>query len=36
LRMPVAAAPEPTLGTGGERHHGEVATKQYVALISSS
>jgi hypothetical protein len=36
LRMPVAAAPESELGSGGERHHGEVATKQYTALISSS
>jgi len=35
LRMP-AAAPESRLGSGGEQHHGEVATKQYTALISSS
>src|SRR5258708_11284417 len=34
-RMP-AAAPESRLGSGGEQHHGEVATKQYTALISSS
>ena len=36
LRMPAAEAPESALGSGGERHHGEVATKQYVALVSSS
>jgi len=36
LSMPAAEAPESALGSGGERHHGEVATKQYVALISSS
>jgi hypothetical protein len=36
LRMPAAKAPKSALGSGGERHHGEVATKQYVALISSS
>jgi hypothetical protein len=36
LRMPAAEAPESGLGCGGERHHGEVTTKQYVALISSS
>ncbi len=35
LRMP-AAAPESRLGSGGEQHHGEMATKQYTALISSS
>ncbi len=35
LRMP-AAAPESRLGTRGEQHHGEVATKQNLALISSS
>ena len=35
LSMPAAEVPEPTLG-GGERHHRGVATKQYVALISSS
>jgi hypothetical protein len=31
-----AAAPESRLGSGGEQHHGEMATKQYTALISSS
>ena len=36
LRMPAAEVPESALGSGGERHHGEVATKQYVALTSSS
>ena len=37
LRMPVAAAPESGLGSGGERLHAEVATRQqYMALISSS
>src|SRR5437870_4175211 len=36
LRMLAAEAPECALGSGGERHHGEVATKQYVALTSSS
>jgi hypothetical protein len=36
LRMPAAEVPEFELGSGGERHHGEVATSQYVALISSS
>jgi hypothetical protein len=36
LRMPAAEVPESALGSGGERHHGEVATKQYAALISSS
>ena len=36
LRMLAAEAPESALGSGGERHHGEVATKQYVALTSSS
>jgi len=36
LRMPVAATPESGLGSGVEKHHAEVATKQYVALISSS
>jgi hypothetical protein len=35
LRMP-AAAPESRLGSRGEQHHGEVATKQNLALISSS
>src|SRR5216684_1439984 len=35
LGMPTAA-PEFGLGSGGERDHGEVATKQYTALISSS
>jgi hypothetical protein len=35
LRMP-AAASESGLGSGGEQRHAEVATKQYVALISSS
>src|SRR5712692_2149803 len=35
LRMP-APAPESRRGAGGEWHHGEVATKQYTALISSS
>jgi hypothetical protein len=33
LRMPAAEVPESGLGSGGERHHGEVATKQYVALV---
>jgi len=36
LRMPAAVAPEPKLGSGQEKHHAEVATKQYTALISSS
>ena len=36
LRMPAAVAPEPKLGRGREKHHAEVATKQYTALISSS
>jgi len=36
LRMPAAVAPEPKLGSGREKHHAEVATKQYTALISSS
>src|SRR5690348_5751402 len=36
LRMPAAEEPESALGSGGKRHHREVATKQYVALISSS
>jgi hypothetical protein len=36
LRMPAAEAPESELGSGGERHHEEVATKQYVAPVSSS
>ena len=36
LRIPAAEVPESALGSGGERHPGEVATKQYVALISSS
>ena len=36
LRIPAAEVPESGLGSGGERHHGEVATKQYVALVSSS
>jgi hypothetical protein len=36
LRMPAAEEPESALGSGGERHHRGVATKQYVALISSS
>ena len=36
LRMPAAEEPESPLGSGGERHHGGVATKQYVALTSSS
>ena len=36
LRMPVAATPESGLGSGGKRVRPEVATKQYVALISSS
>ncbi len=36
LRMPVAATPESGLGSGGERLHAEVATRQYMALISSS
>jgi hypothetical protein len=35
LRMP-AAAPKSRLDSGGEQHHGEMATKQYTALISSS
>ena len=36
LRMPVAATPESGLRSGGKRVRPEVATKQYVALISSS
>lgn len=36
LRMPAAEEPESALGSGGELHHRGVATKQYVALISSS
>jgi hypothetical protein len=36
LRIPAAEVPESGLGSGGERHHGEVATRQYVALVSSS
>ena len=36
LRMPAAEEPESALGSGGERHHGGVATKQYAALTSSS
>jgi hypothetical protein len=36
LRMPAAEVPESGLGSGGERHHGDVATKQHVALVSSS
>src|SRR5467141_3686473 len=36
LRMPAAVAPESKLGRGREKHHAEVATKQYTALISSS
>jgi hypothetical protein len=36
LRMPAAEVPESALSSGGERHHGKVATKQYAALISSS
>src|SRR5438309_8441719 len=36
LRMPVAATPESGLGSGGKRLHAEVATRQYMALISSS
>ena len=36
LRMPVAAAPESGLGSGGKRFRPEAATKQYAALISSS
>ncbi len=36
LRMPAAVAPESKLGRGREKHHAEVATKQYMALISSS
>jgi hypothetical protein len=36
LRMPAAAAPESRLGGGGEQQHGEVATRQTTALISSS
>ncbi|HET8921812.1 MAG TPA: hypothetical protein VFN26_02330 [Candidatus Acidoferrum sp.] len=36
LRMPVAETSESRLGSGREQHHAEVATKQYVALISSS
>ena len=34
LRMPVAA-PKSRLDSGEQQHHGEVATKQYTALISS-
>src|SRR5712664_1602854 len=36
LSMPVAEVPESGLPSGREEHHAEVATKQYVALISSS
>ena len=36
LRMPAAEVPESGLGSGEERHHGDVATKQHVALVSSS
>jgi len=36
LSMPAAVAPESKLGRGREKHHAEVATKQYMALISSS
>jgi hypothetical protein len=36
LSMPVAEVPESGLASGREEHHAEVATKQYVALISSS
>jgi hypothetical protein len=36
LSMPVAAAPESKLSSGGEEYHAEVARKQYTALISSS
>jgi hypothetical protein len=36
LRMLAAVAPESKLGRGREKHHAEVATKQYTALISSS
>src|SRR2546425_3237479 len=36
LRMPVAETSESRLGSGREQHHAGVATKQYVALISSS
>ncbi len=36
LRMPVAEVPESGLASGRKEHHGEVATKQNLALISSS
>ena len=36
LRMPAAAAPSVVLNSGEQQPHGEVATKQYTALISSS
>src|SRR6266853_27563 len=36
LSMPVAEVPESGLASGREEHHAVVATKQYVALISSS
>src|SRR5437879_5763011 len=36
LSMPVAEVPESGLASGREEHHAEVATKQYVALISST
>lgn len=36
LRMPVAVAPKSGLDSGEEQHCGDVATKQYMALISNS
>ncbi len=36
LRMPVAEVPESGLASGRKEHRAEVATRQYVALISSS
>ncbi len=36
LRMSVGAAPRAGLDSGERQHHGEVVTKQYTALISSS
>jgi hypothetical protein len=36
LRMSVGAAPRAGLDRGERQHHGEVVTRQYTALISSS
>jgi hypothetical protein len=36
LRMSVGTAPRTELDSGAQQHHGEVRTKQYTALISSS